>query len=541
MKIYTGKTRAICVLTTLAAAESLMLVGVPYFSSRFINAIVDRQAVVLNFILLASCMLAVLIINIVKKCCAVKIAREEELCVQHELLEKFQNLNPGYVEHFANGEIGMKFLRDAQIYSSFFRELYPQFIGSVCVAGIALISVLLHSRLIAVLFFLFMLIMGLTLLPFRKKFARNNNAIRRIYDRSINKVFEFIHIYPFLKSMAAHTPFADLPYTRFTKFRQINIFNDFTNIRFELYNRLILFSGEICILGSAGYFAWQKIITVGEVVFFQVLFLSVFSAFSSLFQLLPMYESIKEAIRSIEELQKYDLVEDCRTGKEFTGITGDIIAEKLSFHYPDSERMIFEDFTCRISPGSIVAVTGANGQGKTTLFKLLTGYLEPTAGKILIGNDDLRDVNKVSFRSKIAYVFQDSLLITGTLQDNITLKNPRYTKCDIVRALALSGAECTAVRMPEGLNHKIGFDGGDLSGGERQKIAIARALIRQPEILIFDEVTNHLDYTSRLKMRDLIVSLRGKVTVLMVSHDPELTALCDQEINLHCNGEIKNA
>ena len=386
-----------------------------------------------------------------------------------------------------------------------------------------------------------MLIMGLTLFPFRKKFSRNNNAIRRMYDQSINKIFEFIHIYPFLKSMAANIPFAELPYSRFAKFRQINNFSDFTNIRFELYNRLILFSGEVCILGVAGYFAWKKVITVGEVVFFQVLFLSVLNAFSSLFQLLPMRENIREAKQSIEELHKYGEVEDCNTGKEFTRFTGDIIAENISFHYPDSERMIFDNFTCRISPGSIVAVTGVNGQGKTTLFKLLTGYLEPTAGKILIGNENLLIFNKVSFRSKIAYVFQDSLLITGTLQDNITLKNPCYTKSDIARALTRSGADSVVARMPEGLNHKIGFDGSDLSGGERQKIAIARALIRNPEILIFDEVTNHLDYTSRLKMRDLIISLRGRVTVLLVSHDPELTALCDQEINLNLNGETENA
>ncbi len=541
MKNETGKIKGFYKLTSLAASEALLMVGVPYFSSRFINSIVDNQTVVLNFILLAFCMLAVLILNIVKKSYAAKISRREELRIQHNLLEKIQKFNPGYVERFANGEIGMKFLRDAQIYSSFFRDLYPQFTGIVCVAAIALITVLLHSRLIAVIFLVFMLIMGLTLLPFREKFARNNNAIRRMYDQSINKIFEFIHIYPFLKSMAVNVPFAKLPYSRFAKFRQINIFNDFTNIRFELYNRLILFSGEVCILGVAGYLAWQKVITVGEVVFFQVLFISVLNAFSSLFQLLPMQESIREAKRSLEELQKSRHIEECDIGKKFTGITGDIIAENISFHYPDSERMIFNNFTCRISPGSIVAVTGANGRGKTTLFKLLTGYLEPTAGKILIGSNDLRNFNKETFRRKIAYVFQDSLLITGTLQDNITLKNPCYTKCDIARALTLSGADSVVARMPDGLNHKIGFDGNDLSGGERQKIAIARALIREPEILIFDEITNHLDYTSRLKMRDLIVSLHGKVTVLMVSHDPEITALCDQEINLNLNGENKNA
>ena len=152
MKSKTGKIKGFYKLTSLAASEALLLVGVPYFSSRFINALVDNQMVVLNFILLAFCMLAVLILNIVKKSYAVKISRREELRIQHDLLEQIQKFNPGYVERFANGEIGMKFLRDAQIYCSYFRDLYPQFIGTVCVAAVSLVAVLLHSRLIAVIF-----------------------------------------------------------------------------------------------------------------------------------------------------------------------------------------------------------------------------------------------------------------------------------------------------------------------------------------------------------------------------------------------------
>jgi len=123
-------------------------------------------------------------------------------------------------------------------------------------------------------------------------------------------------------------------------------------------------------------------------------------------------------------------------------------------------------------------------------------------------------------------------LISGTIRDNITLKNRNYTESDIVRALQFSGADELVARLPDGLNHKIGQDGGGLSGGERQKIAIARALIRDPDILIFDEVTNHLDYESRIKIRDLMISFRGRKTVIMVSHDPELIRLCDQEIKL---------
>ena len=539
MKIEIKKIKGLYVLALLAAAEALLLVGVPYFSSRFINALINDTKIILNFCLLTGAMLIVLVLNISKRRYSVKISRQEELCIQQILLEHLTKINPGHVERFQNGEIGIKFLRDAQIYGSFFRDLFPQFIGASCVAVFASITVLVHSCLIAGIFALFILLMLFTLLPFRKNFARNNNTIRRMYDRSINKIFEFIHIYPFLKSMAADIPFVQLPYSRFAKFRRINMFNDFTGIHFELYNRLILFSGEVSILGVAGYLAWQKVISIGEVVFFKVLFLSVLNAFSSLFQLLPMWETFKEAQRSIEDLCSCKQIENIDSGKEFTQLSDDIIAQNLSFKYPNSERLIFDKFNCKIFPGEIVAVTGTNGKGKTTLFKLLTGYLEPTSGKILLGNNNLHDFSKVSFRSKVAYVFQDALLITGTLQDNITLKNPCYSKSDIDKALTLSGADSVVARMPEGLNHKIGFDGCDLSGGERQKIAIARALIRKPQILIFDEVTNHLDYASRMQMRDLIVSLRGKTTILMVSHDPELIAMCDKEINLE-KSEVKD-
>lgn len=122
------------------------------------------------------------------------------------------------------------------------------------------------------------------------------------------------------------------------------------------------------------------------------------------------------------------------------------------------------------------------------------------------------------------------MLVTGTIRDNITLKNDRCTDAEIAEAARLAGADNLIARL--GLDHKIGAEGGGLSGGERQKLAIARALIRKPDILIFDEVTNHLDYESRIKMRDLVAEMHGKTTVLLVSHDPELVKLCDQEINL---------
>ena len=169
---------------------------------------------------------------------------------------------------------------------------------------------------------------------------------------------------------------------------------------------------------------------------------------------------------------------------------------------------------------------------KTTFLRLVTGYLEPQKGRIEIASKKLSKWQKKSFRRRIASVFQDSLLIAGTIRDNITLKNINYTETEIMEAISLSGADSIIKRMPEGLEYRIGCDGGGLSGGERQKIAIARALIRKPDILIFDEVTNHLDYESRIRVKKLLVQMRGQKTIFLVSHDPDLIKLSDQEICL---------
>ena len=264
---------------------------------------------------------------------------------------------------------------------------------------------------------------------------------------------------------------------------------------------------------------------------FQILFLSVLNSFSGMFQMLPNWKTARESMDSVCELLNTPDTEDVDSNQPVPSAFADISVKNLSFQYTGT-KPVFHDFSCEIKAGTIVALTGINGSGKTTLLKLLTGYLTPSSGHVEIGGKPLGSCQLKSFRQKISYVFQDSLLISGTLKDNITLKNIRYTEADIFEALLLSGADELVSRVPGGLNYKVGQNGDGLSGGERQKIAVARALIRKPEILVFDEVTNHLDYQSRTRVRDLILSFRGKVTVFMVSHDPELVKLCDQEINL---------
>ena len=380
---------------------------------------------------------------------------------------------------------------------------------------------------------MFIPLMFLPNLKWRDTFRKLRQKLRDFNDSVLNRVFEAMHIMPYLKSLAAEAPYSDETRERLQNYNLLNSEHDRAEIDFETASQLALFAGQVTILVVSGIMATEDKITGGDVVTFNTLFLSMLTSLHGIFKLLPNLENVRESLRSVNELLTDDAVEDVDSGVVVNDAGGDIKAENVRFAYPGSKREILRGFSCRIPGGSIVGVTGENGAGKTTLLKLLTGTLFPAAGSISVGGVDLKNCRLAAFRARIASVFQETLLITGTIRDNITLKDDRHSSADIDRALKLSGADALVARMPDGLAHRIGFnDGGGLSGGERQKLAIARALIRRPEILIFDEVTNHLDYESRLKMRDLLSELRGNTTVLLVSHDPELIKLCDMEIHL---------
>lgn len=510
----------------------MMSTAIPFLLGMFVDSLVYGGNAQILFLFLTGDAFLAWLLNLHLQKHVIRIARNREQQLQFDMLEVFQSMKPSAVDVYRNGEITMKFYRDAGVAGSFISKIYPQFLNLLFGFVFALTAVFLKKPLIAVYFMFFLPVIFICLRSHAARLARTVHFTRAIYDRSVNGIFEFMHIFPFLKALSADRPYFSSPKSKFKAYRKINTYNDMTGLSLEYINRFILLLGEYSVLGIAGWLAWKKQLQIGDVVMFHVLFLSVLNSFSGLYMLLPNWKTTLESIDSIYELLETSETENIECNPPIQTALSDISVRHLSFRYSANSPEVFKNFSCNIKAGTLVALTGINGSGKTTLLKLLTGYLLPNEGTIEIGGRKLSEWQIKSFRRKISYVFQDSLLITGTIRDNITLKNTGYTKADIIQALRLSGADQIVARMPDGLDHKIGQDGGGLSGGERQKIAIARALIRNPDILIFDEVTNHLDYDSRIRIRDLMLSFRGKKTVIMVSHDPELVGLCDQEINL---------
>ncbi|MBQ2630128.1 MAG: ABC transporter ATP-binding protein [Kiritimatiellae bacterium] len=366
-------------------------------------------------------------------------------------------------------------------------------------------------------------------IPFAQRFAANSHAVRKKSDRAFATLFDFFHSLPFLRTLDAERRFADSPRQSMRSLKDGNCAMDRLTVAFGTLLGAILVAGEISVLGVAGTFAAKGAIPVGDVVVYQMLFLAAMQSIQGIVSLLPETATLREGIDSLDEILTHA---PPRRG----GLSLDVIERlefrNVTFAYPGAEtRPVVKDFSATFHAGKIVALVGANGTGKTTLLKLATAALEPQSGEILVNGTPMKALKEGFFRRAIGIVFQDSLLVTGTVRDNITLRDdPMFTREDMDEAIALSGLDEVVRRLPAGLDTRVGLNGQSLSGGEMQRLAIARALIRKPGMLVLDEVTNHLDADARAAFGKLLRRLAPGRIVLVVSHDPALIDLCDEKI-----------
>jgi ATP-binding cassette subfamily B protein RaxB len=208
---------------------------------------------------------------------------------------------------------------------------------------------------------------------------------------------------------------------------------------------------------------------------------------------------------------------------------------QLSFRYSDSEPYIIKDLDLKITTGECIALTGPSGNGKTTLVKLLLGLLEPTSGEILVGGVKLVNLGLSNYRQLIGTVMQDDTLFAGSISDNISFFNTSPNQKQIVECARLAAIDNEIMSMPMAYNTLVGDIGTGLSGGQKQRILLARALYKNPQLLILDEATSHLDVWNEQAVNAAIQGL--KLTRIVVAHRPETIAMAERVIVLH-SGKI---
>ena len=212
----------------------------------------------------------------------------------------------------------------------------------------------------------------------------------------------------------------------------------------------------------------------------------------------------------------------------------------VGFRYSPDLPLLYQNVNLTITPGQTVAIMGPSGTGKSTLTKLLQGFYRPTEGRILVDGIDIMHLSANELRANFGVVPQETVLFSGTVYDNLLMANPLASFEQVVQACQMAEIHDAIQTLPQGYQTEIGERGAGLSGGQKQRLAIARALLKRPKVLIFDEATSALDAQTANAFATTINALRGKVSMLFVTHALPKTLVVDA-VYLIVDGQLKKA
>ena len=276
--------------------------------------------------------------------------------------------------------------------------------------------------------------------------------------------------------------------------------------------------GTVLVVGFGGYLAWRDHLQVEDIVAF-LLYLSLFyGPVTGLANLLEnMQQSMAGAERVLAILDTPCEIQDRPDAVELQNVQGDIRFEHVSFAY-DNGIPVLRDVSFHCRPGSMLALVGPTGVGKTTLTQLISRFYEPTGGRILMDECDIRDVTIESLRRNISPVLQDTFLFNGTIAENIGYAVPDAEMDEIRAAAMAANIHEDIIAMPDGYETQVGERGLRLSGGQKQRVAIARAILRRSPVIILDEATASVDVETERQIQKAIAGIAGSRTIIAIAH-----------------------
>ena len=414
------------------------------------------------------------------------------------------------------GVIQSKFLKDTdqvdQLFSITVRNLIPSIITVIVAVAISV-----YKNGFVALFFLLVVPINLILtFAFRKKVREGYRDFRVKTEDMSNKLSNMLAMMTVTKSHGLEEVEISAFKRSMYKLTGSGMRVDRTGALFGasswvtstvMSTLCLVFCAAMALLGQ---------IQVGDIVLYQTMFSQINSGVSVLIGLMPAMASGFEAINSVSEIMNATDIE-INIGKvDVPKIEGNVTFDKVYYKYPNTEQYVVKDFSLDVKAGECIAFVGASGSGKSTIMNLIIGFLIANQGEVLIDGKPIQKCNLSEYRHHISVVPQNSILFAGTLRENITYGLNRYSEEDLLRVVEMANLKELVDELPKGLDTVIGEHGDKLSGGQKQRVTIARALIRNPQILILDEATSALDNISEYHVQKAISSsIKGRTTFIV--------------------------
>lgn len=438
--------------------------------------------------------------------------------LRNTLIKKLQHLSLSYHKEIESGRVQSKFIRDIEAIeffnSHFLKSVIPSVIGILISVGIALSK----SGEVTIFYAIVIPINIIIVNIFRKSMRENNHKFRRENENMSANISTMIEMIPVTKAHGLENEEISKLEQNIKLLREKGFIVDRTNAYFGSVTWVIsqLLSG-VCLIFT-GWLALQGKIEVGDIVIYQTYFTTISGNIQTLVNIYPELTKGLESVRSVSEIALSDKTEDDKNKIRLRYVHGSIDFKNVSFRYQSAKENFIKNFSLNINPGDCIAFVGASGSGKSTIMNMIIGFLPPTDGELLIDGKPITEINLNSYRHFISVVPQNSILFKGSIKDNITYGLPDVSEKELEKVIEMANLNEFLSTLPNGINTVVGEHGDKLSGGQKQRISIARALIRNPKILILDEATSALDNISEFQVQKAISSLIKGRTTFIVAH-----------------------
>ncbi|WP_053717935.1 ABC transporter ATP-binding protein [Saccharothrix sp. NRRL B-16348] len=446
--------------------------------------------------------------------------RRAGTALRSALCTRLQELSIGYHNRTSAGVLQAKVVRDVETVEQMVQQTTDTGLSAITVliGGLTIVGV--RAPRFLPLLVVIVPLASLVVMRLRTRLRDHNEVFRQDVEHLAARVNEMTQLIPVTRAHGLEGHALGRMDDTLRRVLASGLRLDLLNGRVASLSWVFLNILGVVFLTASALVAYQGVwgITAGDVVMLSAFLTTSTTSLATLMTLAPVISKGLESVRSASEVLRSPDLED-NTGKaEVAEVRGAVEFRSVGHAYDGSGRSAVRDFTLSVAPGETIALVGPSGAGKSTVLNLLIGFIRPRSGRILLDGVDMADLDLRTYRRFISVVPQEPILFDGTVRENVAFGMPDADDAAIRTALRDANALEFVDHLPDGLETSVADRGSHLSGGQRQRLVIARALLRNPRVLILDEATSALDTHSETLVQQALARLVRGRTTFVVAH-----------------------
>lgn len=444
--------------------------------------------------------------------------RYVETGLRGALVKKLQQLSISYHKNIQSGRLQSKIMRDVEAVETLSTQMFVSVLNIALNIIIAMVVTVSKSFIVFIFFLLTVPVAAITMVTFKGVIRKRNQEFRKEMEDTSARVMEMVELIPVTRAHALEDEEAEKVSGHLIEVAEKGYRLDVIQSTFGSVGWAVFQIFQIICLAFTAYLAYQQRILVGDIALYQNYFSTIVQQVSAIITLIPTITKGLESVRSIGEVLLAEDVEENEGKEKVEKVEGEFEFCNVDFQYNKESPRILHELNLKVKKGETIALVGESGAGKTTILNLVIGFNLANEGKVLLDGKDMTTLDLRTYRKHLAVVPQNTILFSGTIRDNIVYGNNDVDDETLNRVIDAANLRDLIDSLPDGWDTMVGEHGGKLSGGQRQRISIARALIRNPKVIVLDEATSALDSISEKLIQEAINNLTKDRTTFIVAH-----------------------